>query len=77
MLGETAGIGGYFRGEVWKPSAVHSIKVTLMKTPSNGGSRVSSSRLLQPRKAASVGTQLPSIEVLAKGIPQKSPSNPA
>lgn len=53
-----------------------SMRVTLMRTPSNRGYGVSTDHLLSKGKASSRGSRLHSIELLAKGIPWKFPNNP-
>lgn len=37
MWGKTACIGGHLKRLIWKPSAVGTSRVTLVRTPSNGG----------------------------------------
>jgi hypothetical protein len=44
------------------------IKAILMKTSNNGGDRVSAGHLLSTNKDFSIGTQLHTIELLAKGF---------
>lgn len=51
------------------------MKVNLRRSPINGGHGVPIGHLLSPNESSNSGTGFHSIELLAKGVPWKSPNN--
>lgn len=64
---ETVGIGGCVETQQ-SEKFLKSMKVTLMKTASNGGYKFSPGAFLSPGKASSGRTRLNSVELLAQWV---------